>query len=312
MSQHTCLTFCKENDNIAPAKSYNPKEGERKEIVRFDRVSVQTRYLHGVPCVLPGVGAWAKLELNGGHPNEIVLNVGVNDVDCATIGIYMDSTKGDLPYEEGPRFTLRVPIVWKNGIPHTRSARGNEQDNFDVVIFEPSAHFTEIQAGLVSRGGALFLTLEKVWRGWIQFRDDGEGKETAEFLPSDPEHAYPDADYRRIWDGTDKIVRFAGSIVKATIETLGGKFLVPEAASWQPAEISVLDGWKRGTVLYFNFITGTGLILGEDGQRHFVHFRQIIAEGEMKVLSPMSGVYFRPGNPSTPGQLPKVKSCKQA
>lgn len=203
-------------------------------------------------------------------------------------------------FESRPReekeFLLSVPIRRTKDGPMTRQ-RG--VDNVDIILLDPmSRHFRDIQVGVVVRGGRFYLTAQKIWAGWIT----GSSAEDLRFVPSAPEHAYPGADYASIWRGMGEVMRFTGAL----LNEYGEGPIDIAAPSWNPAASSTPEqGWKTGTVLYFNMITGTGSILDGEEKR-FVHFSTIWADGRMKVLKPMSGVLFQLDLAN------KVIACKSA
>jgi len=210
------------------------------------------------------------------------------------------------PHEYDGRvdFTLPVPLRWQGAsTPHTRQ-RG--ADNADVILVDANFHLHDIQVGLVSRQGRCFLTAQKIFQGWIRIT-----QEETRFIPSSPTHAYPGMDYKNVWADMGQVLGTMGSYASALMEQLKVPLTTPVPAEWKPAQIPEHAGWKRGTVLFFNLITKSGRIMGEDGIEYYVGYQQLVdVKGPLGILAPMTGVYFRPGEKNPDHQYPSVKSCK--
>ncbi|MFH1036710.1 MAG: hypothetical protein V1756_01400 [Patescibacteria group bacterium] len=247
-------------------------------------------------------GCWKKLIVPN-HPNKITLRItkGKGDDDGTIFAI-----KGTKAYTiESGTFFLEVPVAWQNGIPHTRE---EPNDNVDIVALQGTGEFCETQVGLATRGGAFFVTIQKIWRGWIGFSGSG-----IEYTPADPEHSYPGSNFKLIDLDKEEVIRLAGTIATEVYTSVGGKTEKHEAVKWSSSLPPEKAGWRRGNILFFNLITGTGLILGEDGERFFVHFRNLPPRDGLVVLAPMQPVYYRPkGETPETGQLRRVKSCLPA
>ena len=266
--------------------------------MRAFNVRVTTKQRQGSLDVIKNT-SWTEVFANG-RPKEIKVNIqteGKNGIAPIIIrGETHESEKSSI------EFTLPVQVQWVDGVPRTRCPG---KDNCDVILVDSNLRFTDVQVGLISRRGRFFLTGQKIFEGWI--RDTGE---RIEFIPSAPEFAYPGMDYRQTWTNMGEILGIMGSLVS----DLGRTSLdIPEPAAWKPFSGPAPTNWQVGTVLYFNAISGTGMILDEDQTRYFVHHSKIILNGDppVKMLKPMTGVYFRPAKEeNTRG--PSVRSCKPA
>jgi len=202
---------------------------------------------------------------------------------------------------EYKKFALNVPIVWDSHIAMTRQSG---RDNVDVIFLNSELGIQDIQVGVITRKGRFFITAQPVFQGRI--RKDGE--ENMEFIPSLPEYAYPGMDYTKTWGEMSETIKIIAHVASDLSAFLGVPLEEVTPAQWAPPQIPDNKKWYKGTVLYFNAITGTGSILGEDGNRYFVHFSHILGNNTpVPMLYPMSGVYFRPDSTQT-----KVRSCKPA
>jgi len=262
---------------------------------------VRTETKHRQGSIMMGQGyAWTELFVGKQSPN-IRLNIQANGKEIAPLVIF-----GGKPYESNSTsigFTLDVPVYWMGGFPRTRHPG---RDNLDVIFFDPELRFSDIQVGLISRKGRFFLTAQRIFEGWVR----EESKEGMRFIPSRPEFAYPGMNYQGIWKEMGEVLSVIARITSDIIKALGTPpLLAPEPAKWIPAQMPGQQKWQRGKVLFFNAVTGTGMILGEDEKQYFVHFSKIIKEGEdpVKMLAPMDGVYFR----IMTDQF-TVRSCKPA
>jgi hypothetical protein len=264
------------------------------------RVRIETKHRQGSITKGPGYAYYTELLVKG-QPSNIPIHIQANGKGIAPLVIF-----GGKPHESDSTsigFTLNVPVKWAGGVPQTRHPG---KDNLDVIFFDSELRFSDIQVGLVTRKGRFFLTAQKVFEGWV--REEIEGSMC--FIPSRPEFAYPGMNYKGIWKEMGEVLSVIARVTSDFIKELGDTpFLTPEPAKWIPAQIPEQQKWQRGTVLFFNAITGTGMILGEDEKLYFVHFSSIIEEegALVKMLPPMGGVYFRGmTNPSM------VRSCKPA
>lgn len=192
-------------------------------------------------------------------------------------------------------FALTVPVEWRDGTPHTRT-RG--KDNVDVVLVEENGHLVNLQVGVVTRAGRFFLTCQEIWAGW--FLEDGS------FVPSAWEHNYPGSDYAGMWAGTTQTIQDMVQELGLSLYSRG-EVQVPD---WDPTFPLNQGGWKSGVVLYFNAVTGTGLVHEEDGEDYFIHFSNILESGYLPVLTMGQGVYFRAGERKPDKPHAPVKSIK--
>ena len=262
-------------------------------------VRIGTKYRQG--SIIRGPGYACTELFVKGRPVNIQIHIQANGKGIAPLVIF-----GGKPHESNSTsigFTLNVPVNWMDRVPQTRYPG---QDNLDVIFFDSDLGFSDIQVGLVTRKGRFFLTAQRIFEGWVR-----EGSEEGiSFIPSRPEFAYPGSNYKGTWQEMGEVLSAIVRITSDVIKVLGAPpLLAPEPAKWIPAQMPEEQRWQRGTVLFFNAITGTGMILGEDEKLHFVHFSKIIEEREnpVKMLTPMGGVYFR-----ELANLSMVRSCKPA
>ena len=171
------------------------------------------------------------------------------------------------------------------------STRQRGVDNVDIVLLREDGNFVEVQIGVVTRGKKFFITAQQIYKGWVA-RTVGDGVATTRytFTPSDGVHAYPGANYECIWAGvSDELERVARH--EGTSRWLSRV----KPAKWNPPVVPSRESWKSGVMLYFNLITGTGIVQDQFEVEYMVHFSKILDAGPMPVLEPMTGVYFRLG-----------------
>ena len=254
----------------------------------------------GLLIEIKGLKAGAQKELHDGLLFQEI------DVPLETAEICVKITRGNTPNvltvfqgraqtlgDEG--FALTVPVEWRDGIPHTRR-RG--QDNADFILMEEGGHFVNLQVGIVTRAGRFSLTCQEIWRGWLL--EDGS------FVPSAWKYNYPGSDYAGMWAGT-------AQTIQDMVQELGlflysrGEVQVPD---WDPTFPPNQESWKSGVVLYFNAVTGTGLVRGEDGEDYFIHFSRILGSEGLPVLAMGQGVHFRVGKKGPDQSHAPVRSIK--
>ncbi|MCH7828705.1 hypothetical protein IH982_02430 [Patescibacteria group bacterium] len=242
-----------------------------------------------------------------GRPDVIDIRVRAKGNGITPIAIY-----GGQPFEyaEDMEFLLQVPVQWKQQgnvwVPHTRE-RG--KDNVDIILLDSNLRFKDVQVSLLSRKGRFYVVVQEVYAGWIRVVED-----EVRFVPSNPIYAYPDADYRETWRGMGNVLATMARVVNGVLDTMGGTPLEePTPAVWEPKEVPNQDGWKRGHVLFFNPITNTGRLLGEDGITYHLFGNDLVGvQGEVHMVAAMAAVYFRPGEQKEGQGYPPVRSCKPA
>lgn len=249
-------------------------------------VRIGTRhYLQSPPAIL-GNTVWAEVKTSERQPSYIRLEIqadGKNNISPLII------FQGK-PYESQSSinsigFGLNVPIEWMDGRPRTRFPG---RDNLDVIFIDDNLYIKDVQIGLVTRKGKFFVTAQVVFRGWIE-----EEQEMC-FIPSQSEFAYPGMNYRDIWKNMGEILSVMGRIVtEVTVSLSGAPLEKRNPAKWTSALLPEKKSWMRGTVLFFNAVTGTGQILGENGERHFVHFSRVLTDQPVPLLEAGEGVYLR-------------------
>ncbi|MEK7510365.1 MAG: hypothetical protein AAB567_02280 [Patescibacteria group bacterium] len=268
------------------------------------RVIVQTKDNQGDLKMAPGC-AITELFVEG-RPDHIQLRIKSEVRDGITPMVIF----GGQPHEYAGEadFTLTIPVRWEEirgrWIPQTRQ-RG--VDNADCIMMDPALHFRDIQVALVTRQERFFITAQHVFQGWVRMV---EGK--VRFIPSLPEYAYPGMDYAATWKGMGEFLAVMGRIVEQTVSALGVTLETPKPAQWSPPEIPELNGWQRGVVEFFNPITNTGRLISEDGAEYHIGSNALSeVQGPVKLLAPMKGVYFRPGQPPQENQrYVSVKAIK--
>lgn len=242
-----------------------------------------------------------------GRPESITLRIEDGKNGLTPLAIYDGK-----PYEgERLDFQLTVPVSWMEQgslwIPRTRS-RWDERDFVDILLINTQLHFVDVQVSLLSRKGRFYTMAQRVYDGWMRIVN-----EEACFIPAHPFYAYPGADYRATWKDKGSVLATMARVVHEILSTIGDGLDKVVAAKWEPREIPVLEGWRRGHVLFFNPITNTGHVLGEDGTIYHVYGNNLVGiEGPIHMLSPMAPVYFRPGKQEEGQAFPSVKSCKPA
>lgn len=265
--------------------------------MRFSDVLVETICKQRLPYRVGEFLMMTELEVLG-QPDVITVKVATSDSDIPPLIIY-----GGQTFESTAKMSIKVPVTWIDGKPKTRNPGF---DNLDVIFIDEEMKIKDVQVGIITRRGKFILTAQVVYNGWVR------GNEEMCFIPSRPEFAYPGMNYRETWKNMGEIVSAMGRMTTDIAKDLGVPLEEHEPAEWIPASIPEIKNWKRGTVAYFNGITGTGMIIGEDGAKVFVHFKNIITEkGVTGVLLPMTGVYYRPNVPAI-DEKPCAISCKPA
>lgn len=245
---------------------------------------------------IDGFASWAGLSVPGKKPGAMSLRVEYEE----QAGIVPFAIFESRPHTMERGFHLQVPVTWNQDGPFTRR-RG--KDNVDIILLNPKTrHYADIQASVVVRKGKFLLAAQRLWEGDLA----GSSMEELQFIPSSSEFAYPGSDYQSTWRGMADVLKFVWTILDKDTK----QPLVPTAAQWNPPPASQMQGWMSGVVTYFNMVTGTGQILGDDGVLYFVHFSTIESLEPMRVLVPMSRVYFLSAPPSGKGLA--VSACKPA
>lgn len=266
-------------------------------------VVVKTEQRQGELTMFPGC-AVTELFVQG-RPEAISLQIQSEQREGTTPLVIFGGRPHE--YEGSANFTLTVPVRWEEirgkWTPQTRQ-RG--VDNADVILMDPLLRFRDIQVALVIRNERFYITAQQVYQGWVRVID-GEIR----FIPSAPEHAYPGMDYAQTWKGMGEVLASVGRIVDETVKALGAALDIPIPAQWKPSVLPNLNTWERGTVLFFNPITNSGRLLGGDGIEYHVGPNALNGvPGPMKLLAPMSGVYFRLGQPQQGQRYVSVKAIK--
>ncbi len=261
--------------------------------------------------------AWQEF-LPKGRPSVIDLTVSVDTrgEDIIPFTVFGGEAKPLQGYD-----ILSVPVRWERGVPITRMAG---VDNTDIHFLGYDGRDLDIQVGLITRRGRFFVTAQQLAKGWIV-----RGREGYDFVPTDPVHAYPGFKYSQIWprmgEAVERVAReFGTSRQKWSVKRLAEV----KAAAWRPTYIPERQGWLRGAPLFFNMISGTGVMAElrtilidaagqhlEDvdvGRKCFVHFSKVPNDGRVPVLEPMKSVYFHLGPQTQGDRLPQVASVEFA
>ncbi len=262
----------------------------------------------GDPTIVDGFCAWQEISVrreSNVRATPVRVTVRIHALPPGFMVFYSVEPKpGNLPVvvpiDETGEFTLPVNVDWQQngGQPRTRM-QGN--DNAEIIIVDPStSHLTQIEIGLVTRQGRFFLTAHQIWKGWAS-RNGGD----IDFIPSEAVHAYPGARYETIWHGMEEALE---PIVEALPHGNAAHQLAPP---WDPEFPDPNEDWQSGVVQFFNLVSGTGRVRSESGTNYFVHFRSIKMPGPMKILEPMSPVYFKVNEADTEN-LKSVSICVPA
>lgn len=244
--------------------------------------------------------AWTGLDLGSTMPNMIELRITAD----ATTDVVPYTIFGSKARRLNEPFTLQVPVKWNNYVPHTRQ-RG--VDNVDIILMSAAkdGHYVDVQVSLVTRANDFFVCAQEVWAGWTARTRGGQ----IAFVPSESRHNYPGSNYAEIWRGmAAELERIAREIGVTTRRSrVAGK-----APEWAPRWANPETGWIHGVVVYFNAVTGTGIVMDPSGQLYFVHFGNILEHdlSGMVMLDPESPVLFRADPPSAGERLPKVRYLK--
>ena len=178
-------------------------------------------------------------------------------------------------------------MKWDGRTPHTRQ---KGEDNRDLILFNRNTRNLEVfQSGLFTRGGEFYVFAQKTWEGWIEGAD-----QNLEFIPTSP-YAYPGNEF-------GKAFPILAQIIKEQIPNLSRGGLVEEPVgikegTWEPNFPPAKVGWQRGSVLFFNVLTGVGRIMDNaSGEVYIIHFSTRVVEGNlsMGIPCPEQGVYYRP------------------
>lgn len=241
-----------------------------------------------------------------GRPESIKLQIQAKGNGITPIAIH-----GSQPYEYSDQlnFELEVPVEWRQlrglWVPHTRQAG---RDNVDIILIDESLHFRDIQISLLSRKGRFYIVAQRVYEGWMRIQDD-----EVRFLPSLPVFAYPGADYRATWKGMGNVLAIMARLVHSILDPMGASLKDPSPATWEPQRVEPLKEWGGGHVLFFNPVTNTGRILGENGVTYHVYGNNLVnVRGNVHMLEPMAPVYFRRGQQEKGQPFISVRSCKPA
>lgn len=254
--------------------------------------------------------AWAEI-IGLGRPSSVRLAITATPKDGTTA---LAVNYGRAERLTGAGYVLDVPVRWTDGVPHTRE---KYKDNVDIILLEEDGYFTDVQCGLVTRGGRFFVTIQQVYQGWVTRTRGGRVGEVAwGFISADPIHAYPGVRYEAIW------TKMAEQLLGAAQEVGASRKLSRvRPAEWVVPDIGPRAGWRAGVVRFFNLITGTGQVEeAMGGGTHFVHHSAILNSDGTPMrpfpsLAPMTGVHFRlrdPRETRKPDEGPGVKSIMPA
>lgn len=256
--------------------------------LRFKSVTLSAKFdskeIRGTPW-----GAWA----------EIAVPQGKNKVNFV-VDVLTEKGKIPLVFHNGRTEEITgtvitsVSVEWHKEfinkqpimVPRTRN---QQYDNKNIILLGTEGDFLHYQVGVVTREGKFFLTIQQIYEGVIA--NDGSGTVVK---PTQAIHAYPGCSFQNICKGM-----WPDDIMETLLRIAREKKVICRSAGdvsfskWIPPRISVHEKeWKYGVVLFFNFVTGTGKIRGEDKQTYFVHFRAIPGRG-MRILKPMSPILFQ-------------------
>lgn len=250
--------------------------------------------------------AWCEIHTEG-KPDSIELQVSLTQEDDERnpFIMYMGEAH-DAPY------SFVMPVEWADPIPSTRikhPTSGKGYDNCDVIFLDTRANYTDVQFGIVTRGGRFYLTMQVVFRGSVRFEDDNP------LFIGDTPFSFSGGDYGRTWDRMGEMVARLGRMVHAVTVALGSELEMPTYPEWREAEVTAANGCLGGTVLYHNMITGTGSLLGQDGKKYFVHFSNLrVPSDSGQPMMPVGMAFLEPGEgvqiePEGSGNRVRAKTC---
>ena len=230
--------------------------------------------------------AWCEIHPEG-KPDSIELRVSLTqeDEERNPFVMYMGEAH-DAPFD------FQMPVKWEGTIPSTRIKHpesGKGHDNCDVIFLDTRANYTDVQFGIVTRGGRFYLTMQVVFRGSVRFQDDNP------VFIGDTPFSFPGGDYGRTWDRMGEMVARLGRMVRDVTESLGFELEAPTYAEWQEVNVETTNGRLGGTVLYYNLITGTGNLLGVDGKEYFVHFSKLRVDDNGRLTVPIGMAFLESG-----------------
>lgn len=269
--------------------------------IAVDKGTVGSPELHSAAGM-----AWAEI-IGLGRPSSVRLVITAAPKE-GTTALAVNYGRAERLTSAG--YVLDVPVSWTDGIPHTRE---KYRDNVDVILLEGDGYFTDVQCGLVTRGGRFFLTAQQVYRGWVtRTRGARVGEVAWNFTPADQIHAYPGCRYDGIW------ANMAEEIMAVARETGASRQLSRvKRAEWVTPDVQLRTGWVAGVVMYYNLVTGTGKVeeVARGGGQFIHHSAVLNPDGSpmrpFPFLAPMSGVHFRlrdPRESRKPDEGPGVKS----
>jgi cold shock CspA family protein len=253
-----------------------------------------------------GTNAWAPIILDNFAPCltfEITsdLATGVRLLYCQTGKILKDATE-----QGAPRFM--VPLVWEQGVPHTEKTASKDMS---LVLVSPFATFIQLEVAVTTRNGYFWLSFQELCAGQIARTTKEKaaclevttmpvGDYAALVVPLYPENSYPGADFLKTRDMVHSVVEYAVGL------GISKPLSKCSMTKWEPVERVLPEqmqrkGWKKATVLFFNFSWGQGFAICEDGTKCHLHFSKVIDENgrplgskrEFPVLNPMTQIAIK-------------------
>jgi len=238
------------------------------------------------------------------RPSSIELTVEVGAVaETSKVFLVKNGLAEEIP--AGSHVSFVVAVKWDDNGPLTRQ---KGKDNVDVIILEKSGRHIDFQCSVITRKEMFYLSTERVFIGNIVRTRGEDNKVKMEFLPACSRLAYPGFSYEAVWGSMAESL-----LSEAKTAGFSRRKSMVSGAIWHPPAISseIHNGWHEAVVLYFNMVTGTGLIRNVSGVDYFVHFNNIQGESHVPTLAPCTKVLFKPGIAKKPNQrVPPVNAVK--
>ncbi len=251
----------------------------------------------------------ARLNYTGegsGQVKDIVLHIYRLAENGVKIFHFKEGKMSDVTADPVP--SLVVPVAWKDYRPHTR-VRG--QDNVDLVFLKPSGEFHQVQVSLITRNGYFYAGVQSIYQGQVVRTREALAKQMgvtshwysgvcSTIIPTRSDDAYPGADYAKIFPGM-----FAQLVEYAVTNNRSARLSDCEVAGWFPISNhleatpeAVANGCAMvGQVAWYNLLCGYGNVIGNDGNLHFVHFKQIVDPQGRQLCKGDEFPILEPGQP---------------
>lgn len=258
----------------------------------------------------------SKIDWKGEKPTRIKVTFNIDELasDVRVLQLLRGNRKEVTDYERIP--SMWVDVIWMGiGADAYPVTRVKGRDNGDIIFIKSTGDFVMVQVSITIRGNKLWLAAQDVYAGAItvgslsEFDQIGvttypiEGTdELASILPLWDHNAFPGADFAKNFKYAYEYLITYG---------IGNGYWVKygeisETTQWTPvlppipAE-GLPKGWVRGTVKWYNIVTGYGFIQCEDGVSCYVEFRGFVdkkgntlaSKGQFPFADPMTGVTLK-------------------